>query len=135
MFVNLQRTAHKKTIIEQFWGPVFATQQPVLICLAKPVVYRPAPTLYERYSRTHPGTFQTEVERYNHPLPLDPDEKLSWSDMAIYPEFGVALGDAYASVSLSGLLGQIGKPSQVRIGSNYSFRRSAQLAGGGSWRI
>ncbi len=41
--------------------------------------------------------------------------------MAVYPEYGVALGDAYAGVSLSGLFGQLGKPSQVRIGSNYSF--------------
>jgi len=41
--------------------------------------------------------------------------------MIINTEYGVAIGDAYAGVSLSGLLGQIGKPSQVRIGSNYSF--------------
>ncbi len=120
-FVNFQRAAYKKTMLEQFWSPVFKTQQPVLICLAKPVVYRPSARLYEKYRRTHPGTFQTEVERFNHALPLDPDEKVSWSDMAIYPEYGVALGDAYAGVSLSGLFGQLGKPSQVRIGSNYSF--------------
>ncbi len=121
VFVNLQRTAPRKTTMEQFWSPVFTTQQPVLICLAKPVVYRPSSSLYERYSRTHPGTFQTEVERFNHPLPLDPDEKVHWSDMTIFPEYGVALGDAYAAVSLSGLFGQIRKPSQVRIGSDYSF--------------
>ncbi len=121
VFVNSHATADKKTIVEQFWNPVFATQQPVLICLAKPVVYRPSSRLYEMYSRTHPGTFRTEVERYNHPLELAPDEKITWSDMAIYPEYGVALGDVYASVSLSGLFGQLRKPSQVRIGSNYSF--------------
>jgi hypothetical protein len=118
---TLQRTTHKKTIMEEFWSPVFATQQPVLICLAKPVVYRPSLSLYERYSRTHPGTFNTEVERYNHPLPLDPGEKIIWDDMTVSQELGVSVGDAYAGVSLSSLLGQIGKPSQVRIGSNYSF--------------
>jgi hypothetical protein len=116
-----QRTTHKKTIMEEFWSPVFATRQPVLICLANPVVYRPSLGLYERYSRTHPGTFKTEVERYNHLLPLDPAEKITWGDIAMIPSYGVAVGDAYAGVSLSGLLGQIGKPSQVRIGSNYSF--------------
>ena len=118
---NLQRSTHKRTILEEFWSPVFATQQPVLICLAKPIVYRPSLGLYERYSRTHPGTFKTEVERYNHPLPLDPTEKLEWGDIIANSEYGVAIGDAYAGVSLSGLLGQIGKPSQVRIGSSYSF--------------
>ena len=120
-YAILQRAAHKDTTIEEFWNPVFATQQPVMICLAKPVVYRPSPELYQRYARSHPGTFQTEVERYNHPLPLPPDEKLLWSDMTTFPEYGVAVGDAYAGLSLSGLLGKIGKPSQVRIGSNYSF--------------
>jgi hypothetical protein len=108
--------------MEQFWSPVFTTPQPVLICLAKPVVYRPSGKLYEKYSQAHPGTFQTEVERYNEPLPLDPREKLLWSDMTAYPEYGVDLGDAYAGVSLSGLFGQLGKPRQVRIGSNYSFQ-------------
>jgi hypothetical protein len=117
----LLRALHKKTTLEEFWSPVFASQQPVMICLAKPVVYRPSSELYERYSRAHPGTFQTEVERYNHPLPLDPREKLVWGDVTPYPEYGVDLGDAYAGVSLSGLFGKIGKPSQVRIGSNYTF--------------
>ena len=118
----LLRSAHKTSAMEGFWRPVFATQQPVMICLAKPVVYRPSLELYERYSRTHPGAFQTEVQRYNHPLPLDSHEKLLWSDMAIYPEFGVAVGDVYAAVSLSGLFAKINKPSQLRIGSNYSFQ-------------
>ncbi len=119
--VILQRTMHKNTTIEGFWNPVFATQQPVLICLAKPVVYRPSLELYRRYARSHPGTFQTEVERYDQPLPLDPDEKLVWGDITTNPEYGVAVGDAYAALSLSGLLGKIGKPKQVRFGSNYSF--------------
>ncbi|MGA2889029.1 MAG: hypothetical protein ABSE51_13330 [Terracidiphilus sp.] len=120
-FFTMHRTARQKSILEQFWAPVFATQQPVLICLAKPVVYRPTQEIYQRYTRTHPGSFQTEVERTNQPLPLDDDEELTWSDMYIPPDYGVALGDAYAAVSLSALLGKIGKPSQVRIGTNYSF--------------
>ena len=120
-FVPLRREFRQRSAIEQFWNPVFSTQQPVLICLAKPIVYRPSPQLYERYMRAHPGTFQTEVERYNQPLPLDPNEPLKWGDMAAYDEYGVALGDAYTGVSLSGVLGKLGKASQVRIGSNYSF--------------
>ena len=119
--IILQRAAHKKSTLEEFWSPAFASQQPVMICLAKPVVYRPSPELYERYSRAHPGTFQTEVERYNQPLPFEPNEKLVWGDITPYPEYGVDLGDAYAGVSLSGLFGKMGKASQVRIGSNYSF--------------
>jgi hypothetical protein len=120
-FVRLQRTLHKQSIMEQFWSPVFTTKQPVLICLAKPVIYLPSRALYERYAQAHPGMFRTEVERYTQPLPLDPAEKISWVDMTANEEFGVALGDAYAAVNLSNLLGKIGKVGQVRIGSNYSF--------------
>jgi len=106
---------------EQFWSPALATQQPVMICLAKPVVYRPTGDLYRRYSKQHPGTFQTEVERSNQVLPLRPEDKISWSDFAAFSDYGVAVGDVYAAVQISGLLGKLGKASQVRIGANYSF--------------
>ncbi len=109
------------TVSEKFWAPAFATPQPVLICLAKPVVYRPSFNLYQRYAKSHPGSFQTEVERSNQVLPLDANETIPWREFVPYSDYGVAVGDAYAAVRLSSLLGQIGKPSQVRIGGNYSF--------------
>jgi|SRR5271166_6458455 len=107
-----------ESALEQFWSPVFATPQPVLICLAKPVFYRPSLPLYRRYSANHPGTFQTEVERYNQPLPLDPNEKLVWGDLQLYHEYGVAVGDVYVAAGLSALFDHIGKTSQIRIGTN-----------------
>jgi hypothetical protein len=119
--LTLHRPANQKTVLEQFWNPIFSTRQPVLICLAEPVAYRPNEDIYRRYSRTHPGTFKTEAERANTPLPLAPQEKLSWSDMFIYTDYGVAAGDVYAAVALSTLLGRIDKPTQLRIGSNYTY--------------
>jgi hypothetical protein len=121
LFEASRGNGHSKTLVEQFWGPVFATPQPVLICVAKPILYRPSLDLYHRYARKHPGTFDTEVERSNQVLPLPGNDKLEWSQMLQYPDYGVAVGDAYSAVSISGLLGQLGKPSQVRIGTNYSF--------------
>jgi hypothetical protein len=41
--------------------------------------------------------------------------------MVQYPDYGVAVGDVYAAIQLSALLGRMGKQSQVRIGNNYSF--------------
>lgn len=123
-FIYRHRAASKgqqPTAEEKFWAPVFATQQPVLICLAKPVVYRPSFDLYQSYRKTHPGSFETEVERSNRMLPLDPDQQVRWRNIVAYPDYGVAVGDVYAAVRVSSLLGQIGKPSQVRIGANYSF--------------
>ncbi len=107
--------------LEQFWAPIFANSQPVLICLAKPIMYRPSLDLYRRYSKTHPGTFQTEVERYDQVLLLDQNEKLVWGDMRPSNDYGVAMGDVYVAARLSALFEHINKPSQVRIGSNYSF--------------
>ena len=112
---------NQPSAVERFWSPVFATPQPVLICLAKPVVYRPSFDLYRRYAKDHPGSFQTEVERSNEVLPLGANESIRWGDLIPYDDYGVAVGDAYAAVRVSSLLGQIGKPSQVRIGANYSF--------------
>jgi hypothetical protein len=110
-----------ESALDQFWSPIFTTSQPVLICLAKPVLYRPSLELYHRYSKTHPGTFQTEVQRYDRPLPLDPNEKITWGDMHLYSDYGVAMGDVYVAARLSALFDHINKPSQVRIGTNYSF--------------
>lgn len=107
--------------LDIFWSPALQSSQPVIICLAKPVVYRPSDDMYERYVRTHPGTFGTEAERDNQVLPLAPSERMTWGDMQIYPGYGVASGDTIAAVQISNLLVRMGKPSQVRIGSGYSF--------------
>lgn len=90
-FSRMHSTPRQQSALEQFWAPAFATPQPVLICLAKPVVYRPTLETYQKYSHTHPGTFETEVERSNRELPLDRNEKLVWSDMTQYPDYGVAV--------------------------------------------
>jgi len=120
-FWMLHRATSQKTLLEQFWSPVFLSRQPVLICLAKPIAYRPTEDVYRRYSRNHPGTFQTEAERSNLPLPLDGNEKLSWGDLFIYSDYGVAAGDVYAAAAMSTLLGKLDKPSQLRIGANYTY--------------
>ncbi len=109
------------SVLSRFWAPAFSTQQPVLICLAQPIVYRPSQTIYDEYARKHPGTFETQVERYNRSLPLDGQTPIRWSDMVPIPRYGVAIGDVYAAVKISAVLGSLNKPSQVRIGSNYSF--------------
>jgi hypothetical protein len=119
--ISLRGHKPASTALDQFWAPAFKSSQPVIICLAKPVVYRPSLDVYQRYAQKHPGTFQTEPERDNEVLPLDPSEKITWGEMQIYPGYGVASGDTYAAVQVSNLLVRMGKPSQVRIGKSYSF--------------
>lgn len=117
----VQRSSRQKTAFQQFWEPLFSTQQPALICLAKGVTYRPSGDLYEKYAKSHPGTYRTEVERFSVPLKLDPNEKILWGDMELEEGYGVALGDVSAALKFSTLLGHLGKTNQVRIGPNYSF--------------
>ncbi len=120
-YTAVQRNSRQKTVFQQFWAPIFSTQQPALICLAKGVTYRPSEGLYDRFEKTHPGTYQTEVERFAVPLQMDPKEKISWGDMELEEGYGVALGDVSAALKFSTLLGHLGKTNQVRIGPNYSF--------------
>lgn len=114
--------AEQRDVMIDFWSPVFSTPQPAFIFLAKGVTYRPSTELYERYRSTHPGEFVNEVEKSNDPLPLDPHEKLEWQDMRLYSDYGVARGDVYAVVRISGCLGKLGKPTQLRIGSDNSYQ-------------
>lgn len=119
--VNLRRAPVAHSALDQFWAPILATQQPVLICLAKGVTYRPGPALYQRYERTHPGAFQTEVQRSSEPLQLAPSETMTWGDLHYYDGYGVANGDVTTAVRLATLFGKMGKPDQLRIGSAYTF--------------
>jgi hypothetical protein len=97
-----QRNAHRMSTIVRFWSPVFTTQQPVLICLAKPVTYRPSQALYQRYVRTHPGTFQSEWQRTSNPLLHSPDEKLNWRDIGQQPSTSRAFGwSAYLRTAIA----------------------------------
>jgi hypothetical protein len=116
----LHRSGGQKSVVSQFWSPVLATSEPVLICLAKPAVYLPSEQLLKRYSKS-PGAFTTELQRLTQPSPLHPQDKMVWGDMVEYADYGVAAGDVYAAVRLSALLGRMGKESQVRIGNQYSF--------------
>jgi len=117
----ISRKLAQPSPLQLFWSPVFSTSQPVLVCLPKPIFYRPSFSLYDKYAKTHPGTFQTQVERFNQPLLLDPNEKILWKDMLTFPDFGLVSGDVYAAFRISQALGRIGKPSQIRIGNESSF--------------
>ena len=111
---------HPSTM-SQFWAPVLSSSQPVLICVSKPILYRPTLRLYRQYASNHPGGFQSELERLNQVLPLDPNQRILWKDMMVFPEFGVAAGDAYAAFQIAGLLGRMDKATQFRIGNESSY--------------
>lgn len=118
--VLVHRVRVQESQLNEFWSPIFATSKPLLICLPKPIFYRPSMGLYKRHEKT-PGESDNEVDRMNSRPNLQPDEKLQWSDMVEYPDFGVGKGDVKAAFRLANLLAKLGKDNEVRIGNDYSF--------------
>lgn len=121
LLVWLTRSTPRPTAIDEFWAPVFTTSRPVLICLPKLVLYLPSYNLFRAYSKAHPGTFQTAIERLEQQLPLDPNQKIAWGDMKAFPDLGLVSGDVYAGFRISSLLNRINKENQLRIGNASSF--------------
>lgn len=121
-FLGTHRAAHRKSALEQFWAPALAAQQPVLFCVSSAVTYRPKPELYERYRRQHPGTFPTRTSRSNVPLPLDPSETIKWGELDQILEWGITRGDLVTAVKLAAFFGKIGKPIDLRLEAEYTFR-------------
>jgi hypothetical protein len=106
--------------LKQFWAPGLASSKPILICLAKPILYRPSVALFGRNQQV-PGEFDSEVDRFAERPRLNPEDKIAWSDMLEYPDFGVAKGDVEAAFAFSHMLDQMGKESELRIGSDYTY--------------
>jgi hypothetical protein len=116
---DLARKTEPKSTISQFWSPAFTSSKPLLICLPKPILYRPSAALYKRTAQS-PGEFDREVDRMTHRPHLRPEDSVRWSDMIEYYDYGISEGDVQAAVKLSGFLGRQGKDSEVRIGGGYS---------------
>lgn len=104
-----------------FWGPVTATDKPVLICLGRPIYYQPSSELYEKYDEKHPGAFSTPMERRNRALPLDPQEPIRWGDLYVITNSGPAVGGVRAAMNISALFGHRNVPFVVRFGNDATF--------------
>lgn len=121
LFAFSPRLFHSRTDLDRFWAPGLHSSNPVLICVGQPVVYLPRLEFFERYSATHGGEFRNPVQRLTEVLPLNPSEDLKWKDLYPVDDLGVAVGDVYAAMQLSKFLDSQSKPSQLRIGQNYTF--------------
>jgi hypothetical protein len=117
----LARRAPGNPAIDAFWGPVFATGQPVLICIPSPVTYAAASQLFAQAAREHPGIYDTQVERDSTPLQLDPNTSIKWKDLTPLVDYSTNKDDAYVAADLSALFGWRHKASQVRIGRDFTY--------------
>lgn len=116
-----RRQSARHPRFSRFWEPVSATSEPVVVCLAKPIVYIPSREYYQRYSTSHGRDFGLEWQRLNEPLPKHMDTPPRWADMSIQKDFGVAKGDSIAAFRMATLFGHLGKASQLRVGDDCSL--------------
>jgi hypothetical protein len=104
------------TPLHDFWKPSLVSANPVVICLGQPVVYHLSRRVHERYLKTLPA------DRLPGPyvIPLKPGD-IEASDILPVPDQYVGAGTAQAAARLSALLAGWKKPSQIRIGNEFSF--------------
>lgn len=121
LHIHAYRTSKAKVLLTQFWNPVTLSPRPTLLCIPNPIVYRPSSELFDRYEKTHPGTFQSPTERRDLILPLAPQDTIHWGDMVPMKNSGPSIGGVVAVLNLSRLFTQQGKPYEIRFGNEASF--------------
>jgi hypothetical protein len=119
--ITVRMSVHQKSPFEEFWAPMSATGQPVLICISSPVAYAFNSEPYAKASQAHPELYDTPTKRNVTPLQLEPDTSLKWKDVTPLVDFFVNKDDAYVAAELSELFGRINKSSQTRIGSDFTY--------------
>ncbi len=93
------------TALDQFWQPVFASEKPVLLCVAHPVVY-------------------AVTGRTQELLQADPNARpaaVPFADLVRDPDHYVGIGDAFALGQLAGFLRGRQKDVKIRMGNDVSF--------------
>lgn len=118
---TIRKEAREKSQFDQFWAPVFSSGQSVLICLSSPVTYAVNSRLYKLVTPERQGMYDSQVNRDNTPLQLDPETPLQWKDLTPLTDYSVNKDDAYVAAELTGLFERIHKGSQVRIGRDYTY--------------
>lgn len=107
--------------LKAFWAPASLSTKPVLICLPRPIVYRPSEKLYDKYAETHPDTFVTREARRDQILPLAPTDTIQWSDMTPVRNSGPGIGAVVAAVNISKLLAEQGIRFELRFGEEATY--------------
>jgi hypothetical protein len=120
--VLLARTYyHRPSTLDLFWGPLSTTKQPVLICVPSPVGYAVNSDLYPRSPAASSGIYDSMAKRNTTPLQLAPETPIQWKELTPLPDFYVNKDDAYVAEELSAFFAQAHRPSQVRIGNDYTY--------------
>ena len=114
---------HKSTDLatKSFWLPAAVASKPVLLCLPRPMVYRPSEKLFERYRRAHPNAFATREARQDEILPLENTDTIQWGDMIPSRNAGPGIGGVIAAINMRKLLTEQGIRFELRFGKEATY--------------
>jgi hypothetical protein len=107
--------------MKAFWLPASVSTKPVLICLPRPIVYRPSEKLYDKYEETHPNAFVTREARRDQILPLAPTDTIQWGDLTPVRSSGPGIGAVVAAINVSRLLTEQGIRFELRFGEEATY--------------
>jgi len=119
--IVIRAYSHHPSALDLFWGPLSATQQPVLICVPSPVTYAVSSDLFPESPAAHTGIYDSLIKRNATPLQLAPDRSIKWKEFTPLVDFYVNKDDAYVAVELSAFFASERRPSQVRFGRDYTY--------------
>lgn len=119
--VFLQSHYSHPSALDLFWAPLFATKQPVLICVPSPVGYAINSELFQQSPLAHSEIYDSLAKRNTTPLQLDPNTTLKWKEFTPLSDFYVNKDDAYAAEELANLFTTEHRLSEIRFGSDYTY--------------
>jgi hypothetical protein len=110
-----------ESALKSFWLPASVSSKPVLLCLPKPMVYRPSDKLFDRYENSHPNAFVTREARQDQILPLEPTDTIQWGDMVPARNAGPGIGGVIAAINMSKLLTEQDIRFELRFGEEARY--------------
>jgi len=119
--IFIQAHFHHPSELDQFWEPLSATKQPVLICVPSPVSYAMSSTLYQESPLAHTGVYDSLEKRNVAPLQLDPNTSIRWKEVTPLDDYFLNKDDAYAAEALSSFFARKQILAQSRFGKDYTY--------------
>jgi len=110
--------AWPKTALEEFWGPAWADQNPVIILAPNPVVYNFTRDAHRRLRGQDTSHAQWQMEALAPP----PDTVLHWTDVVPIRDQYVGQGSAHAIADVCATFARHNRRSEIRFGGASSFQ-------------
>ena len=124
------QTVTRPTPIGQFWAPLMATREPVLIGAPAPVTYDFRAPARQRFSTSHSESSPPQASSLVFPA----DGVVYGREIATLTGAFVGEGDAQAIAQFAAMLARMGKPFELKTGSHTSLddlRRGPSILIGG----